>query len=88
MEFCDGDLVLRPWVEDDVDAMVGGCNDPEVAHWISTIPHPYTADDARAFIRGEVRNDHDAMAIALAGSVVGGIGMGVNSHQYRGTIGY
>ena len=31
MELRDGDLVLRPWTEDDVDAMVAGCNDPEVA---------------------------------------------------------
>jgi len=88
MELRDGDLVLRPWTEDDVDAMVAGCNDPEVAHWIPTLPHPYTADDALAFIRGAVRDDHDAMAIVLDGSVVGGIGMGVNSNQYRGTIGY
>ena len=28
-----GDLVLRAWTEDDVDAMVAGCNDPDVAHW-------------------------------------------------------
>ena len=88
MELRDGDLVLRPWTEDDVDAMVAGCNDAEVAHWIPTIPHPYTAEDARAFIRGEVRDDHDAMAIELDGTVVGGIGMGVNAHEYRARVGY
>jgi RimJ/RimL family protein N-acetyltransferase len=84
----DGDLVLRPWTENDVDAMVAGCNDPEVAYWIPTIPHPYTADDARAFIRGDVRDDHDAMAIELDGRVVGGIGIGVNAHDHRGRLGY
>jgi len=84
----DGDIVLRPWREDDVDAMVAGCNDPEVAHWVPTIPHPYTADDARAFIRGEVRDDHHGMAIELGGRVVGGIGMGVNAHEYRARLGY
>ena len=52
MELRDGNLVLRPWTEDDVDAMVAGCNDSEVAHWIPTIPHPYTREDALAFIRG------------------------------------
>jgi RimJ/RimL family protein N-acetyltransferase len=88
MELRDGDLVLRPWTEDDVDAMVAGCNDPEVAHWIPTIPHPYTREDALAFIRGEVRDDHDAMAIELAGRVVGGIGIGLNAYDYRGRIGY
>ena len=88
MELRDGDLVLRPWTEDDVDAMVAGCNDPEVARWIPTIPHPYTPDDARAFIRGEVRQDHEALAIEVDGSVVGGIGLGLNAHGYRGSIGY
>ncbi len=80
--------MLRPWTEDDVLALVAGCNDPEIAYWIPTIPHPYSVDDARAFVRGEVRDDHDALAIELAGDVVGGIGLGVNAHQYRGTIGY
>ncbi len=80
--------MLRPWTEDDVDAMVAGCNDPDVAYWIPTIPHPYTTEDARAFIRREVRPDADALAIELAGRVVGGIGMGVNAHDYRARLGY
>jgi RimJ/RimL family protein N-acetyltransferase len=88
MELRDGDLVLRAWTEDDVDALVAGCNDPEIARWIPTIPHPYTADDALAFIRGEVRDDHDALAIELDGRVIGGIGLGLNRHGYRGSIGY
>ena len=88
MELRDGDLVLRPWTEDDVDAMVAGCNDPDVAWWIPTIPHPYTAEDALGFIRGDVRPDHDAMAIEVGGQVVGGIGMGVNAHDYRARVGY
>jgi RimJ/RimL family protein N-acetyltransferase len=88
MELRDGDLVLRPWTEDDVPALVAGCNDPEIAHWIPTIPHPYTDADALAFIRGEVRGDHEALAIEVNGNVVGGIGIGVNTNDYRGRIGY
>jgi RimJ/RimL family protein N-acetyltransferase len=84
----DGELLLRPWTEDDVDALIAGCNDPEVAHWIPTIPHPYTREDALAFIRGEVRPEHQALAIELSGQVVGGIGIGLNSHEYRATMGY
>ena len=60
MELRDGDLVLRPWTEDDVDAIVAGCNDPDVARWIPTIPHPYTEADALAFIRGEVAPDEQS----------------------------
>ena len=38
--------------------------------------------------RGEVRPEHQALAIELDGRVVGGIGIGLNSHDYRGTLGY
>ena len=88
MELCDGDLTLRPWTEDDVPAIVEGCNDPEIARWIPTIPHPYTEEDARAFLRGEVAPAHEAMAVALGGRVVGGIGLGVSSRGYRASVGY
>jgi len=88
MELRDGDLVLRPWTEDDVEALVAAINDAEIAHWIPLIPHPYTKEDAFAFIRGEVLSDQVKLAIGLDDRLVGGIGMGVNSHDYRGTIGY
>jgi RimJ/RimL family protein N-acetyltransferase len=88
MELSDGDLVLRSWTEDDVDALVAELNDSEIAHWIPLIPHPYTRDDALAFLRGEVTPEHTALAIQLRGRVVGGIGMGLNSSEYRATMGY
>lgn len=88
MELRDGDLILRPWTEEDVPALVAGCNDPEIAHWIPTIPHPYTEADALAFIRGEVLPEQQTLAIALAGRVVGGIGSSLNAHGYKASIGY
>jgi RimJ/RimL family protein N-acetyltransferase len=88
VELRDRDLVLRPWTEADVPALVAAINDPEIAHWIPLIPHPYTEDDAFAFIRGEVLPDQLKLAVELNGRLVGGIGMGVNSHDYRATIGY
>ena len=88
MEFCDGDLTLRPWTEDDIPALVAGCNDPEIARWIPLIPHPYTDADAHAFLTGEVAPADYRLAIAVDGDVVGGIGMGLNSYDYRGTLGY
>lgn len=69
-------------------AIVEGCNDPEVAHWIPTIPHPYTEEHARAFLRGEATPAHEAMAVELDGRVVGGIGLGLSSSGYRASIGY
>ena len=88
MELRDGDLVLRHWTEDDVPAIVAGCNDPEVAYWIPMIPHPYTEADALAFIRDEILPGQLKLAIELDGDVVGGIGLGVNAYHYKGTIGY
>ena len=89
MELRDGDLVLRPWAEGDVAVLVRACNDPEITRWVPVIPSPYTEEDALGFVRGEVPGAPEhSFAIVLDDSVVGAIGMGVNSHGYRGTIGY
>jgi RimJ/RimL family protein N-acetyltransferase len=88
MELRDGDLVLREWRTNDIPALVAAINDPEIARWIPLIPHPYTEDDARSFLEGDIAPAEYRLAMMLAGDVVGGIGMGVNSHDYRGTIGY
>ena len=80
--------MLRSWTEEDVPALVGACNDAEITRWIPVIPSPYTQDDALAFVRGEVQPDVDHLAIVLEGRVVGAIGIGLNSQQYRGHIGY
>ena len=88
MELRDGDLALRDWAEEDVPVLVAAINDPEIAYWIPLVPHPYTEDDALAFLRGDVLPGQLKLAVVLDETVVGGIGMGVNSHDYRGTIGY
>jgi RimJ/RimL family protein N-acetyltransferase len=77
---------LRSWTEDDVPALVEECNDEQVRRWLPTIPVPYTAEDALAFVRGEVQPDEQTFAMTLDGSVVGSIGLTVSGH--RGTIGY
>ena len=90
MELRDSDLVLRAWTEDDVPALVDACNDPEITRWIPVIPSPYTEEDALAFVRGEVlaptpstRSPSLATTRSSARSA-----LGVNSHDYRGRIGY
>jgi RimJ/RimL family protein N-acetyltransferase len=88
VELRDEDLALRPWTEDDVPALVVACNDPEITHWIPLIPSPYTKEDALSFVRGDVRPEEHSLAITLDGVVVGSIGMGVSSENYRGRIGY
>jgi RimJ/RimL family protein N-acetyltransferase len=85
----DRDLELRPWTMDDVPAIVDACNDPEIQHWIPTVPRPYTEDDARAFVRGEVAGvGGQQFAITEDGCVVGSIGIGVNERFRNGHIGY
>src|SRR3989449_7124149 len=88
MELREADLSLRPWTPDDVPALVDACNDPEIQHWIPMIPRPYTEEDARAFVRGEVpRIGQRQFAITESGRLVGSIGMGVNDWR-TGHIGY
>jgi len=88
MELRDGNLVLRLWTEDDVPALVQECNEEQIRHWLPAIPRPYTEGDAVAFVRGEVRPEEQSFAITLDGVVAGAIGLTVNSHEYRGTLGY
>jgi RimJ/RimL family protein N-acetyltransferase len=89
VELHDVDLVLRPWTEGDVPALVTACNDPEISRWIPLIPRPYTEADAIAFVRGEVSTAPEhSLAIAVDGELVGAIGLSLNSLNYRGAIGY
>jgi RimJ/RimL family protein N-acetyltransferase len=83
VRLADDDFVLRSWTENDVDALVTGLNDSEIARWMPAIPRPYTRDDAFAFIGGEVRPEHTALAIEVAGRVMGGIGM--TSSRFSGS---
>jgi RimJ/RimL family protein N-acetyltransferase len=44
-----GWLTLRSPTEDDIPAIVAGCQDPEVPRW-TTVPSPYGEEDAREFL--------------------------------------
>jgi RimJ/RimL family protein N-acetyltransferase len=74
---------------DDVPAIVDACNDPDIQYWIPTVPRPYTEEDARAFVRGEVPGvGGEQFAISEDGRVVGSIGLGINDRLQNGHIGY
>ena len=49
----DGLITLRVTTDDDVEATYQMCSDPVFARWTS-VPDPYTRDDARRFIRDVV----------------------------------
>ncbi len=44
-----GDVVLRPWSDDDLDAIVARIGDPDITAFLDQIPQPYTDDDARTW---------------------------------------
>jgi RimJ/RimL family protein N-acetyltransferase len=89
VEVRDEGLVLRPWTEADVPALVAACNDPEIPRWIPVIPRPYTEEDARAFVHGEWRaNPGHQFAVTADRTVVGSIGITVNNENRNGHIGY
>jgi RimJ/RimL family protein N-acetyltransferase len=50
----DDDLVLRPKVPEDADALVEACQDPEIPRW-TMVPSPYGRADAEAFIASSAR---------------------------------
>jgi RimJ/RimL family protein N-acetyltransferase len=44
-------LTLRPWGEADIEQLTLGLNDLEVAKWLAFVHHPYSASDARNWIK-------------------------------------
>lgn len=43
-------LVLRPLCASDEEAFVAALGDPAVSAWLRELPHPFTADDFRAYL--------------------------------------
>lgn len=80
MELAGDGILLRPWREEDAPVVHAACQDPEILHWIPVIPRPYTEDDARAFVSGQLPLG-DQLAVTEGGRVVGSIGVGVNEQK-------
>ena len=61
-------LILRNWEDGDVEDIVDGLNNIEVAKWMAAIPYPYTENDAKQFIehtKGQDENVKISLAIVL-----------------------
>lgn len=87
MELRDGPLLLRPWREEDADAVFEACQDPEIPRWMPMIPRPYTLEDARAFVTGERDLGASNLAIVEDGRVVGSVGMRMDRRE-NGEVGF
>jgi RimJ/RimL family protein N-acetyltransferase len=59
------ELVLRPWRPADAAAVLAVCQDPEIARWV-TIPQPFLAADADAFIENAQTMWRDGTGAAFA----------------------
>jgi RimJ/RimL family protein N-acetyltransferase len=74
-----GGVSLRPLREADLDDMVAGLNDWEVARFLARVPFPYTRSDAEAFLRLVRRGGADGteatLVIDLGGKAIGCMGL-------------
>ena len=49
-------LILRDWIKADIDDIVEGLNNIEVAKWLAFVPHPYTRRHAEEWINRCIDN--------------------------------
>jgi RimJ/RimL family protein N-acetyltransferase len=90
----DGEIALRAFTLEDVGWVTEGCRDPEVPRFTS-VPHPYEAHHARAWIAGlaDERARGEALQLAVVaardGAPLGAAGLLrlAWAHE-RGEIGY
>ena len=65
MEIESKRLILRNWKDEDVNDLVQGLNNIEVAKWMAGVPYPYTEKDAKNFIEQAKKQD-EKIKISLA----------------------
>ena len=87
-----GDLKIRPWRRNDLDALLRYANNPKIAANLrDQFPHPYTRRDAIDYL-DYVRMSDIPMSFAVehAGEAIGGIGfkLGVDIARLSVEMGY
>ena len=58
-------LILRNWEDKDVNDLIDGLNNINVAKWMAGVPYPYTKNDAKNFIE-KSKNEDTKTKISLA----------------------
>ena len=85
-------LLLRPFGPGDVDDVFEYAKDPEWAGYlVPAVPQPYTRRNAEEFIARQMRasaEKEDTWAIVLEGTVVGGVGISIDSRHETGELHY
>ena len=84
--------VLRPWRMEDAEGLAAGINNPNVwLHLRDWVPHPYTVDDAIAYLQRVTKPQPEhAVCIEVDGNVGGGMSIRIGSDIHRRTaeLGY
>jgi RimJ/RimL family protein N-acetyltransferase len=83
-------LTLRPYTDADIPELLPLIGSREVAATTLRIAHPYTEQDARAFL--ELAKDPDKIWLAITfrsvGHQIGGIGLRVDREHQHAELGY
>src|SRR4051812_28052393 len=93
VEITAGRLHLRPWQPTDAAAVLSACTDPETQRWTS-VPAPYTAEHARAFVEETAPAgwaDGSALTFAVCDSTTGEVLASVavrQGHHETWDVGY
>jgi len=83
---------VRTWEESDAESLAVHANNRKI--WLNlrdAFPHPFTIEDARAFIRSaRTQKPETRFAIAVGGQAVGGVGftLGQDVERMSAEIGY
>jgi ribosomal-protein-alanine N-acetyltransferase len=89
MELRTKRLLLRPYRDDDVPTLARLLGAKEVAATTLRIPHPYTEEDARAFLKSlESPSAKFGMFERSSGELVGGVGLNLEGQHQRAELGY
>jgi len=85
-------LLLRPWREDDLDAVWRACQDPEIQRW-TMVPSPYTREVAEWWVGGSAEHWASGQATyacvdAASGELVGSFGLHHADDEGGPMIGY
>lgn len=84
--------LLRPWRMEDAERLAAGINNRNVSVRLrDAVPHPYTVDDAIAYLqRVTTPQPEHAVCIEVDGQVGGGMSIRIGSDIYRRTaeLGY
>lgn len=73
-----GDLVLRPFREDDTQAIFEACQDQDIQYY-TTVPVPYELSAAQSFLARQAKGFADKTDFALAGEVEGRLALCVSA---------